>query len=140
MQEVALLSEDFPGLSTASPDLPTKAPQWPIQRVTEKKKPGSSSGWDSPINPRHIPAVHHNSSVNGRDYRSYGGQNDGWDVTGGAGWGDAASAGGWGNSVEPRHGNSWQEDQTNGHGHSGHGGAAARDDYHTPQAQGAELL
>lgn len=118
--------DEFPGLPTAAPDLSAEAPKWPVQRVRDKKKTASSTGWDVPDTPSHIPAVHCNSPVTDYNHSSYSGQNDGWDVTGGGGWGNSADEGKWGESSEQQGYIGWGGEQTNGYNESGYEEAGAR--------------
>ena len=124
MQAVQLPDADFPELPTSSfsPSEDAKAPKWPAQKVSEKKRQAPQTSWDAaPDSPVHIPAVH-GSSTTGNGYDSYqggpgqGGEADGW---GGSGANDAwqgADSGGqnWDDSAEA--------EQENINGYDGRGG------------------
>ena len=80
--------------------------------------------------------MHHNSPIADHIYSSYSSQNDGWDVTGGGGWGNAEVEGKQSESTEQQAYTRWEGEQTNGYDDSGHEEARANGTYDVADTQG----
>lgn len=142
MQAVQLPDADFPELPTSNPTPSAEeAPKWPVQRVRDKKKQASPSGWDAAQtgwdrqsdSPSHIPAVHSNSTT-GHTYNSY--QAESGKVHEANGWNESAANDGWGGvgSGGQQWGESAEAEEEEASGYEGWGDAESNSKY-PPAAQ-----